>query len=207
MHHDEKLKQKLVTFIQDAYAMENQIVEDLTKQAEHAKKHPQIQQRIQEHVDATKQHRARMEQRLEAYGEKPSKVKGLLTNMMGNMQGSLGNSSPDSLAMEARNDFVIENFEISTYALLISTAQLYGDQETMQACELNLHDELVMREWLQQHIVEACFLSLRESGIDVPDNAFKEAQATIQSALKSGGVPGMDQGPITQQQSLVGGPA
>lgn len=207
MHHDEKLKSKLIHYIQDAYGMENQIVEVLEKQVKDTKQYPMISQRIQEHLEATKQHRARMEQRLQAYDEKPSAIKGLMTNLMGNMQGALGGAQSDTLAMQARNDFVVENFEIASYALLISTAELYGDVETVRACEMNLRDELVMREWLQNHVVEAGFLSLQQDGINVPQQAFQQAQQTVMSLLQGGGMPGMRQGTMPQQQqSGAGGP-
>lgn len=207
MPHDEKLKNKLVGYLQDAYAMENQIAEALEKQVKATVAHPDIQARIQEHLEATRQHRARMEQRITALGQHPSAVKGLMTTLMGNMQGALGGTRSDALAMNARDDFVIENLEICSYAMLIATAQLYGDQETVRACELNLHDELVMREWLQEHIVQATYLALQEDGISIPQEAWREAQQTVASALRGGGIPGMSPGAVGQQTSSTGMPA
>lgn len=206
MPHDDPLHEKVATYLQAAYSMENQIVEALESQIKATQQQPAIQARIQEHLEATRQHRARVEQCLHVYGAKPSAIKGMLSSMMGNMQGALGGTRTDMLALTARDDFVVENFEIGSYALLIAMAQLCGDQDTVRACELNLRDELVMREWLQQHIVEACFLSLQQDGINVPRDAWQTAQVTVQSALQAGSMPGW-QASAPDTQSMVGGPA
>lgn len=206
MATNDPLRGKLIGFLQDAYAMENQIAELLDKQVKATKHHPQIQTRIQEHYDATLQHRARMEERLKAYDKKPSALKGLMTNMMGNLQGAFGGTRDDALAMSARDDFVVENFEISTYSMIIAVADVYGDQETVRACELNLHDEMVMREWLKQHIVEATLLALQDNSIEVSPDLWQESLAVVQSALNSGGIPGVNP-PISRQLSATGGPA
>src|SRR5919204_2051979 len=151
MHHDQKLQEKLITVIQDAYAMENQIVETLEKQVAQTKDHPPIQARIQEHLEATKQHRARMEQRLNAYGQQPPAVKGAMSSVMGQTMGLLGGARPDSLAMMSRDDYTVEHFEIGTYAMLITVAKTFGDEETVHACQMNVRDEVVMQQWLAQH--------------------------------------------------------
>jgi ferritin-like metal-binding protein YciE len=169
---DSKLQDKLVTYIEDAYAMENQIVEALQKQMEQTRDVPTVQARIRQHLAATEQHRQRMESRLAAYDKRPSAVKGFLSNIMGNTQGVMSGARADALAMTARDDYMIEHFEIAAYTLLITTARAFGDEETVRACELNLRDEIDMQTWLAQHLPEAALLSLRQDGITVPQAAW-----------------------------------
>ena len=52
------------------YALENQLVETLEKHADQAEKFPNVQAKIREHLEQTKQHRTWMEQRLRAYGDR-----------------------------------------------------------------------------------------------------------------------------------------
>lgn len=185
MHHDEKLRDKLIKYIEDAYAMENQIVETLEKQVKETQKFPDIQARIQQHLDATREHRTRMEDRLAYYNKKPSTVKGALTNMMGNVAGALGATRPDMLAMTARDDYMTEHLEIAAYELLMATAQAFGDTDTIRACELNLRDEVAMARWLEQGMPRAALLSLQEDGINIPDQALLSAESIVSNALRS----------------------
>lgn len=176
MHHDEALRDKLVSILQDVYAMENQIVEVLEKQVKSTKQYPDVEARIQEHLEATRQHRARIESRIRAYGKQTSAVKGLLSNLMGNMQGALG---------DARDDYVVEHYEIAMYGVLIATAQLYGDEETINAAEENLRDEIAMAQWLQRHLVEATYLSLEEDKITIPPDMWQRAQQRLDASVQS----------------------
>lgn len=185
MHHDEKLRDKLITYIEDAYGMENQIVETLEKQVKETQKFPDIQARIQQHLDATREHRTRMEERLAFYNKKPSAVKGAITNMMGNMIGAIGSTREDTLAKNARDDYVTEHLEIAAYELLIATAQAFGDQDTIRACEANLRDEVMMANWLEQGMARTALLSLQQDGINIPDAALLSAEAVVSNALQS----------------------
>ena len=202
MHHDEKLRDKLIMYIEDAYAMENQIVETLEKQVKETQKFPDIQARIQQHLDATREHRTRMEERLAFYNKKPSAVKGALSNVMGNVVGALASTRADTLAKNARDDYVTEHLEIAAYELLMATAQAFGDQETVRACELNLRDEVAMARWLEQGMPRTALLSLREDGINIPDQALLSAESVVSNALQSaqsilpGQMPGQTTTPV-----------
>jgi ferritin-like metal-binding protein YciE len=185
MHQDEKLRDKLISYIQDAYAMENQIVEILEKQVKATQRFPDIQAQIQQHLEATKQHRQRMEDRLGFYDTKPSAVKGAVSNVMGNVAGAAAGARADSLAKDARDDYVTEHLEIAAYELLIATAQAFGDRDTIRACAMNLHDEVEMAHWFETHMGRTALLSLRKDGIAVDESAIASADMAVNSALQS----------------------
>jgi ferritin-like metal-binding protein YciE len=185
MHHDEALRDKLIGLLQDAYAMENQIAEVLEKQVKDTKQYPDVRARIQEHLNATTQHRARVEGRLRAHGKQPSTVKGLLSALFGNMQGALGGTRSHELMMNARDDYVLEHFEIAMYGILLSVAQLFGDEETVSVAEENLGDEVVMAQWLQHHVTQATYLSLEQERITVPIEMWQRAQSRLDASLES----------------------
>jgi len=172
MHHDAKLQEKLIDGLQEIYGLENQIVETLEKHVQQAKDVPEIQSKVQQHLDATKQHRARMEQRLNAYNQKPSTAKGALASAMGNMMGLVSGSREDALAKNARDEYVTEHLEIASYMKLIAIATAFGDPDTVLAAELNLNDEYQMQQWLAQHMADVTLLSLQKEGITIPDDAW-----------------------------------
>jgi ferritin-like metal-binding protein YciE len=174
--HDDKLHDKLIHYLEDAYGMENQLVEALQKQVEQTKDYPTVQTKVRQHLTATEQHRQRIEGRLNAYNKKPSAIKGMLSGLMGNTQGVMGGTRSDALAMTSRDDYVAEHFEIGTYTLLITLARIVGDEDTVRVCELNLRDDVEMQQWLAQHLPEALLLSLQEDGITIPQPAWQFAQ-------------------------------
>lgn len=175
---NDDLRDKLVTYLQDAYAMENQIADTLDNHAKDADGFPDIQNLILRHLDETKQHRQRMEDRLNAYNEKPSGVKGAATSVMGNVMGMMSGSRTDTLAKNTRDDYTTEHFEIAAYGLLIATAQTYGDTATIQACEMNLRDEVRMASLLEQQFPRVALICLQQDHIDVPQTMFQQSQAT-----------------------------
>ncbi|MGZ3640204.1 MAG: YciE/YciF ferroxidase family protein [Ktedonobacterales bacterium] len=193
MQSNDQLKDKLITYLQDAEAMERQIKEILEAQVKDTQPWPQIQQRIQQHFDATETHRQRMEERLNTYNERPSTVKRAVATMVGNMVGMTAGARTDALAKEARDDYMIEHLEIAAYELLITTASAYGDQETVAACTANLRDEVEMARWLEQQLPHTAILSFQQGGIQIPaaiaTSAEQDALTSLQQA--SGAIGGM----------------
>jgi ferritin-like metal-binding protein YciE len=171
------IMQKLVPFIQDAYALENQIVSTLEAHAEEARSFPAVQAKILEHLEQTKQHRERMAGRLDAHGQHPSAVKDALSGVLGNMLGAVSALRPDTLARNARDEYVTEHLEIAAYTLLITIARALGDAATVQAAELNLRDEIAMQAWLLQHLPEACIEALQEEGVNLPPGAWQATES------------------------------
>ncbi len=184
MAQNDKLKDKLITYLQDAAAMEHEITEVLQKQVGDTKQWPEIQQRIQQHLDATKTHHQRMVDRLKSYNEKPSGVKSAFAAMMGNMVGMTAGAKTDALAKEARDDYATEHLEIAAYELLIATASAYGDNATVQACELNLRDEVEMAQWLERNLPRTAILSYQQDGILVSQTEATTAERTALDAVQ-----------------------
>lgn len=195
MHHNDQLKDKLITYLRDAAAMEKEIEDILRKQLSDTKQFPEIQARIRQHADVTRTHRQRMEDRLKAYNESPSGVKSAVASLMGNLMGMTAGGRTDALAKEARDDYMIEHLEIAAYELLITTAAAYGDQETVHACELNLRDEIEMAQWLEQNLPRTALLSFQQDNIQITQAEGTTAEQTALNCLRqaSGGAGGMYQ--------------
>lgn len=177
------LRDKLVSYIQDAYAMENQIEEVLEKHEKDADGFPDIQALIHRHLEETRQHRQRMEERLSAYNEKPSGMKGAATSLMGSLIGAVSGGRSDVLAKNTRDEYTTEHLEIAAYGLLTATAQAYGDTATMQACELNLRDEVRMASLLEQQFPRVALIALQQDHIDVPHALFQQSQTNWRQTL------------------------
>lgn len=163
----EDLKNKLIGYIEDAYALENQIVEVLEKQVQLTANVPELNGRIKQHLAETQVQRRRMEERLEAYGRSPSAIKGVVSNIMGNVAGVTAGMRGDALSRAIRDDYVTEHLEIAGYTLLIDTARLVGDEETVKAAQLTLKEEIAMQEWCAQNLDTALLLDFKAENIDI----------------------------------------
>jgi ferritin-like metal-binding protein YciE len=181
---DEELRKKLITYLEDAYALENEIVRVLDGHIKDAAKHPDVQQMIQQHLDETKQHRQRMEQCLDAYGKKPSAVKGAGTSVLGGLMGAMSGGRTDTLAKNARDEYVTEHMEIAAYEMLITTASAAGDQQTVQACEANLRDEVRMAKLLERNLPRVVLLGYQDDGIQAPVGSWSGAEQAAVSILQ-----------------------
>lgn len=198
----EELFKKLIVYLQDMYSLENQIVEILQRHAHEAAQFPQIQAKLNEHLEQTKTHRGRMEARLKAHDKSPSTLKGAMSAMLGSMTGAFGATRPDVVGRNMRDDYTTEHLEIASYCELIATAQLYGDMDTVRAAEENLVDEIATARWMEQHFAEAAILSFRDDGIQIPDGAVPHAQQAIDQALSSA-AHGVGLGDVESSTSLA----
>lgn len=200
MAKSDTLRDKLISDLRDAHAMETQITKALESQVKDTDKHPQIQARIQEHLEETQIHAQRMADCLSAYNETPSSVKSLGAKAMGNVIGAAGGSRSDALAKTARDDYMTEHMEIATYLLLITEAQALGDTSTVLAAQSNLRDEMRMADWLEQHMAEAVVLSLQEEGVTIDTSRIADMNTVAQTSLRNArsgltsgvGAPGTD---------------
>ena len=165
------LKNKLIGYIEDAYAMENEIAEVLEKQVQVTQDVPVINQKLKQHLAETQLQRRRMQHRLEAYGKQPSAIKGAVSNVMGNIVGLAGGMRNDTYSRLMRDDYTTEHMEIAAYTLLITTAELVGDHETVKAAQESLREEIAMAEWCAQHLPESFLLDLKDQGLSAPAGA------------------------------------
>lgn len=174
-HPMETLEDKLIGYIQDAYAMENEIAQVLQRQIDASGAHPEVQAKLTQHLAETELQRKRMEQRLAAYGTTPSMVKGAASAIMGHLAGLTGALRGDMLTRNMRDDYVTEHLEVAAYTLLVSTARACGDAETARLAELSLREEVAMADWIFRHLPIALFADLRDQGVEVPRGAIDEA--------------------------------
>jgi ferritin-like metal-binding protein YciE len=183
MAHSDDLREILVNWLQGAYAMEHQIVQTLEGQAKDTARYPDIQTRIQQHLDESRQHEQRMAERLGAYEVKPSGMKSVGATVAGSLMGAAIGGHSDPLVKMARDDYMTEHMEIAAYGALIAAAQAYGDTDTIQAAQANLRDEWRMSDWLEQHLADAVLYSFQEDGVNIDASLTPTIQSVVAQSL------------------------
>jgi len=162
----EELKQQLVKHLDEAVAMEQNVLRMLdgmistTDDAE-------IKEKLREHKAETETHLDRMEQRLGAHGASPSVVREAGGMLGGLMKGVVDMARGEKAGRNARDGYATEHMEIAAYQLLERIATLAGDEETAEAARLNRSDEERMAKEIDANWDTFAELSLKEKGIAV----------------------------------------
>jgi ferritin-like metal-binding protein YciE len=162
----ESLESQLVKHIDEAYAMEQNVLRMLDGMIE-TTEDPEIKDELRQHKLETERHAERMQQRLEAHDASPS-----VAREAGGIAGALMKSVVDMARGEkagrnARDGYTTEHLEIASYQLLERIAQRAGDEETAEAARENRKDEEAMAKRLEAHWDKFAELALREQGVTV----------------------------------------
>jgi len=145
-------KETVLTWLKDAYAMEQGIAQALEKHADDARDYPEIQLRLNQHLETTRRHIELVGSCIERLGDSPSAIKSGLANIIGWFQGVSTSLAQDELVKNALADYAAEHFEIASYTSLVAAAMSVGDEETARVCEQILLDEEGMAQWFRTQI-------------------------------------------------------
>lgn len=153
-------EQKLLEWLNDAYAMELAIVPVLENHADDAKRHPEIRNRDLQHLKETKQHAKDVKRCIEHLGGKPSATKKTLGRISGAMQSMATEPFADEIMKNFLSDYATEHFEIACYRSLVIAANEAGHPKIASVCEEILQEELDMAEWIEENMHKAVQLTL-----------------------------------------------
>lgn len=134
---------QLVKHLEEAHAMEQSVLrllEGMIGRADDG----ELRRQLEHHKEETQRHIARLEERLEAHGGSPSKMKdygGMLGVLMKSVVDMARGEKP---VRDARDGFATEHMEIASYELLERMATKAGDETTAEVARQNRADEEAM---------------------------------------------------------------
>jgi ferritin-like metal-binding protein YciE len=161
---EKKLKAKLVDYVQDAHAMEinaSMMLESMVKAAPDAR----TKEMLRSHLEQTKEHMRRMEERLDALDSHRSVRKTSEAVAVALPKGLVDRFRSDQAGKIARDGYVMEALEIAAYSLLEQLAMRCGDELTAEAAKTNLADEQEMSRKIAATWGEAIHMTLVQEGI------------------------------------------
>jgi ferritin-like metal-binding protein YciE len=161
-------KDTLISWLKDAHGLENSVIQTLERHIDEAKDYPQVQSRMRQHLEESRNHANLVVGCLERYGESPSGMKETVGKITGFMQGVTPGAAPDSLVKNTLADYATEYFEMACYRSLVAAARYLDDNQTAQVCEQIMADELRMANWLEQQIPIATqdFLAIKTKEVN-----------------------------------------
>src|SRR5215216_813800 len=111
---DDKLNQKLVDYIEDAHALEQNVSTMLDSMIA-TTDDPEIEEILKHHKEETERQEERLRERLDALGAGTSTRKQAQTVAAALMKGAADHVRGDQAGKNARDGYVTENMEIAAY--------------------------------------------------------------------------------------------
>jgi ferritin-like metal-binding protein YciE len=152
----------VMSWLNDAYGMEQSITHVLENHVKDAKDHPQLQSGIQRHLDETRRHAEMVKAEIERLGGKTSTIKEAMSHVMGMGQSVSTGMAKDELVKNALADYSTEHMEIASYRALQAAANEIGDQQLARTCETIIADEMAMSQFLEQNLPVIVSLTLQQ---------------------------------------------
>lgn len=146
------VEERLMEWLRDAHAMEQQAETMLSAMAGRIEHYPQVKAKLEEHLEETRDQARRLEACIERRGGDTSTAKDLAGKFVAMGQGLGGMFAGDEIIKGSMAGYTFEHMEIASYHVLIAAAEAAGDDETARTCRAILGQEVAMARWLEEHL-------------------------------------------------------
>jgi ferritin-like metal-binding protein YciE len=161
---DDKLREKLVEYVEDAHAMEQSVLRSLDSMLSTTNE-PEIVEMLRHHKEESERHERLLRERLDALGAGTSTRKEAQTVAGALLKGIGDVARTDKPGKNARDAYVTEHMEVAAYQLLERLAVRAGDQETAEVARRNRSDDEAMAQKIDANWDKFLDLTLAEAGI------------------------------------------
>jgi ferritin-like metal-binding protein YciE len=163
---DDKLQQKLIDYIEDAHALEQNVSRMLDSMIS-TTDDPEITEMLRHHKEETERQEQRLRACLDALGAGTSTRKEAQTIVSALLKGTADQVRGDQAGKNARDGYVTEHMEIAAYQLLERLAERAGDTETAKVARQNRAEEEEMARKIDANWDRFLDLTLAENDIRV----------------------------------------
>lgn len=144
--------ERMIAWLNDAYVMENKLVEVLKEHASQAEEHPFVRDKILEHCEETKHHASLVQTCIEQLGGDVASLKSSVAKVMGTMEGLTTVTAEDRLIKNAIAEYSSEYMEIGVYTALIAAADALNVSSIVPTLQTILDEETAMADWLEENL-------------------------------------------------------
>src|SRR3954454_24268529 len=160
---DNSLQEQLHKYLTDIHSIEIQALAQMRSAPDMAGD-PKLAEIFRQHERETEEHERLIEERLEAHGESPSKLKDIAGQVTGKGFVLFAKFNPDTPGKLAAHAHSYEAMEEAAYEYLWRVAERAGDQETADVARTILDQEKAMKGRVFDHFDLTVEESLREVG-------------------------------------------
>lgn len=144
----------LIKWLNTAYASEMQIVDILKHHVEDAIDYPEIKEKIQQHLELSKEHAEKVKKCITELGGEVNKIKAGVMQLIGEAAGITSGVMGTPVIENAIKEFATENYELALYSVIHRYAEELDETEVMDTVESILDDEMEMADWLDANLTE-----------------------------------------------------
>ena len=155
-------RDSLIGWLNDAHAMETELMPILRNHARDLTAMPAARRRMEQHLTETETHAARVRTAVESLGGSISTVKSGLASVAGSLLSVGGALFTDELVKNGLTDYAAEQFEVAAYTALAAAADELGELEVARLCLQNLKEDEAMAEWLRLQLPKLVRKTLRD---------------------------------------------
>ena len=159
------IQEQLVKYLTDMHSIEVQAQAQM-KAAPGMAGTDELARMYEEHERETAEQKRMVDERLEAHGESPSKIKDVVAGATAVPFILFAKSQPDTPGKLAAHALSYEHMEHAGYELLQRVAERAGDTETATVARTISDQELAMAERIESHFDETVEASLRDKSPD-----------------------------------------
>jgi ferritin-like metal-binding protein YciE len=134
------LRDQVRKYLEDAHAIEAQAIQLLSKGPELAGT-SQLASVYEEHLAQSREHQQLIDNRLQSYGARPSRIKDAALRLGALNWGMFFGAQPDTSAKLAAFSYAFEHLEIGSYELLRRVAVRADDAQTQATADTILAEE------------------------------------------------------------------
>jgi ferritin-like metal-binding protein YciE len=161
---DQELKDQLVKHIDEALAMEQNVLRMLDSMAANTEDEA-FKEDIRLHKVETERQIDRLQERLDAHGGTPSMVREAGGIAQALMKSAVDAVRSEKTARNARDGYATEHLEIASYQLLERVAMRAGDEQTAAVARENRAEEESMARRFEQNWDRFAELALEEADV------------------------------------------
>lgn len=144
----------IITWLNDAYGMEQSQIEMLERFIKDYDAYPQIRARLEEHLEETRMQVQLVRSCIESLGGKASATKSFMGKMMGAAQGISTGPYKDEVVKNMLILHAGEHFEHASYLAIAYAAQMHEYDEVADVCLRISNEEKRMADWTESQIPE-----------------------------------------------------
>ncbi|MBN9433002.1 MAG: ferritin-like domain-containing protein [Bosea sp.] len=137
---------RLMQWLRDAHAMEEQAATMLDALAKRIEHYPDVRAKIEEHLAVTREQSRRLQSCIATRGGDTSTIKDMAGKMTAMGQGVSGMFATDEIVKGAMSLYTFENMEIAAYRVLVAAAEHVGDTATAAVLQGILEEEIEAAE-------------------------------------------------------------
>ena len=164
-------EERLLAWLNDAYALEKAQIAILENHADDARRQPHVRRKDLEHLEQTHEHAKMVKECIGLLGEKPGKAKDAIGRITGAVTSLSTEPFDDEVVRNFLSDFAAENLEIISYEAIIALAEETGHRKIAKICGEILEEEVEMAAWLRRNIRRAVNDTLTDINILEEDRA------------------------------------